>query len=317
MYLIDTGTTDPYFNIAAEEFFFRGHEEELVILYINSPSIIVGKHQNAYEEINYSYVRTNGLPVIRRISGGGTVYHDGGNLNFTFMAGSDQGRQVNFARFIKPVNDFLRLYGVDPEVGVKNEVRAGGLKFSGNAEHVFRNRVLHHGTLLFSSKLDNLGAALKRGNARFESRSVASNRTDVGNLDALMPAISSIEMLKDKLSDFLVNLYPGSSYKQIDSSERVKISSLADEKYRSWEWNFGYGPSYSITNTFASGAITFNIRLWVEKGIIIRGEISSPNGILPLSDKLAGIYHRYEDLRKFFNGQNFSIDNENLYRFFG
>ena len=316
MYLIDTGTESPYFNIASEEYFFREMGDNLMLLYINSPSIIVGKHQNVYEEINLKFVKERSIPVIRRISGGGTVYHDPGNLNFTFMVNTEHGKQVNFNRFISPVNKFLEEYGIIPEVGKKNEVRAGGLKFSGNAEHVFRNRVMHHGTILFSSVLEDLGSALLRGSAIFKSRSVQSNRTSVGNIGESIRGISSAKMLKKEMFKFMESYFPGSEYKNLSDSDRDNIMKLAERKYMSWEWNYGYGPPYELSNQVDIEGRDYDVMLKVEKGVITDSLIFSGKEIHPLSLKMRGLYHRFDDISKFFRSENINIDIDNLLRFF-
>lgn len=316
MYLIDTGTDNPYFNIAAEEYLFSGFRDDLLILYVNSPSIIVGKHQNVYEEVNFQYVREKSLPVIRRISGGGTVYHDHGNLNFTFMVNTEDGKQVNFSRFIKPVNDFLKNLGIIPEVGIKNEVRAGGLKFSGNAEHVFRSRVMHHGTILFSSLLDDLGTSLARGKASFKSRSVQSNRTRVGNLSGYLPDISSTAMLMEEMSAFMKSYFPGSQQRELTSGEREIIDELADRKYKSWDWNYGYGPSYELSNQVIIEGIKYDLLLKVEKGRIVESRIASGPNIHPLSGLMAGVCHRYNDICRLLESENITIEEDSLIGFF-
>lgn len=317
MYLIDTGTTDPYFNIAAEEYLFRNWADDLLILYINSPSIIVGKHQNALEEINLRYVNERGLPVIRRISGGGTVYHDRGNLNFTFIVGTDYGKQVNFRRFIDPINTFLGSYGIKTEVGEKNEVRSGGLKFSGNAEHVFRNRVLHHGTILFSSDLAELSTALKRGQATFTGKSVQSNRTSVGNISGKLAGIDSTEKLKDAIFSFIGSYYPMASKRNLEPGEISAVNRLADEKYRGWDWNFAYGPAYEISNLLEISGAGYQVWLKVEKGIIREGSLTVEGEDMNATDFLVGIPHRLEEVRRRLDEMNIEIDGENMYRLFG
>ena len=154
MLILDSPYTDPRYNIAAEEYLLKETGEDYAFFYINEPSIIIGKHQNAYAEVNLDYVRQNHIKVIRRISGGGTVWHDRGNLNFSFILKGEEGKQVNFRGYAQPVVDFLDELGVEASFGPRNEILVGDLKISGNAEHIHRKRVLHHGTLLFDSDLD-------------------------------------------------------------------------------------------------------------------------------------------------------------------
>jgi lipoate-protein ligase A len=317
MLLIDTGSTDPFFNIATEEFLFKNRQEDLLMLYINNPSIIIGKHQNPFEEINYQFITEKDLPVIRRMSGGGTVYHDMGNLNFTFMVNSETGKQVNFKKFIEPVVGFMADYGIVSEVGEKNEVRSGGLKYSGNAEHVFRNRVLHHGTILFSSELDNLRGALKRGDAIFESRSVKSNRTSVGNLIGQIREIDTTEDLKKAFLEYLIKLDPGSARKSLDIDEIVSINEIAESKYKGWDWNYAYGPDYKLTNTIEVSGRVCEVVLQVENGIIIECRISDGEFVHPLSTHLKGVRHTIEEINQIVRIEKVELVENEIYRLFG
>ena len=149
---------------------------------INDPSVIIGKHQAAHREVNTKFVTENKIPVIRRISGGGTVFHDQGNLNFTFIRQSEEGKQVDFRKYTRPVIDFLVSLGIDAKFEGKNDIKVDGLKISGNAEHVHRNRVLHHGTLLFSSSIDMLRNSIRTDKSCYTTRAVGSNPSSVMNL---------------------------------------------------------------------------------------------------------------------------------------
>lgn len=316
MYLFDTGTIDPYLNIASEEYFFRNNNDDLVLIYINSPSVIVGKHQNVFEEINYRFIIENNIPVIRRISGGGTVYHDHGNINFTFIRNAEYGKQVDFKRFIEPINIFFRERGLDPEVGEKNEIRVDGLKFSGNAEHLFRNRILHHGTILFSSDMKNLRESLRKGDAIFRSRSVQSNRTSVGNLAGHLPLIESTDSLKAELESFLLSYFPDSVMRKPGIEETESIIKLADEKYHRWEWNYGYGPAYEITNNVIISGLQCQVSMSVERGIVTVCTISGQDRFKTLPIMFKGVPHRLADFAAVFKKANIEIDTNNLYRFF-
>src|SRR5450759_4199757 len=174
MFCINLNTNDPFFNLAIEEYLLKNSKEEYLILGINKPSVIIGKHQSAHREVDTKFVLENNIPVIRRISGGGSVFHDNGNLNFTFICQSEDGKQVDFRKYTKPVIEFLLSLGLETKFEGGNDLKIDGLKISGNAEHVHRNRVLHHGTLLFSTSLDMLRNALRKDSSHYTTRAVES-----------------------------------------------------------------------------------------------------------------------------------------------
>ncbi len=161
MLCIHHHSTDPYFNIATDEYIFKHLDEDCFMLWQNDNAIIVGKHQNTLAEINLDYVKEKDIKVVRRLSGGGAVYHDLGNLNFTFTRTSDKEDMVDFRRYTKPVLEVLQGLGIDAKFEGRNDLTIEGKKFSGNAEHVFKNKVMHHGTLLFSSEMKDVSGALK------------------------------------------------------------------------------------------------------------------------------------------------------------
>jgi len=273
-FIVDTESFDPYFNLAAEEYIFRRFSDEFVLLYINSDSVIIGKHQNAYEEINLKHILDLKIPVLRRISGGGSVFHDMGNLNFTFIGNRREGRQVNFAEQTRPVMNFLKEQGLEPWLGDKNEIRLSDWKFSGNAEHFFKNRVLHHGTLLFSSQLSQLGEALKQGSGVYKSRAVKSNRTNVGNLAPQLAGINDVFAFRDSLSEFMIKSRQDLSIYKLNHEDKAEINKLIEERYKSDEWNYSYGPDYSFCKTFLFEGSSIKLDLEVKKGSIIDIQIS-------------------------------------------
>lgn len=292
--LIDIASFDPTFNLAAEEYLFRNFSEDIIFLYINSPSVIIGKHQNAYEEINLEFVLQNNIPVVRRLSGGGSVFHDKGNLNFTFIRNRQSGSQVSFREHTRPLIEFLVKEGLSPSLGDKNEIREGGLKFSGNAEHFFKSRVLHHGTLLFSSQLEELGAALRQGSGIYKSRAVKSNRTEVRNLKPLLSNTDDIFELKTRLTAFLAGLEDETDHYIFKKEEILKIEDLAGSKYRNDDWNYGYGPDYSFRNSIVFEDASTEIYLEVEKGRITKLNIDGKRELGDVAAKLLGEKHLFD-----------------------
>ena len=152
------------------------------MLWQSEDSVVVGKHQNAMAEINYRFLQREGVPVARRLSGGGTVFHGDGNVNFTYLINGEKGKLIDFRRFVSPVVDYLATLGIPAEIGTRNDILVEGLKVSGNAEHVYRSRVLHHGTLLFGANLERPNMAIQVVPGRFTDRAVQSNRSKVTNI---------------------------------------------------------------------------------------------------------------------------------------
>ncbi|MBC8321202.1 MAG: lipoate--protein ligase [Bacteroidetes bacterium] len=267
MKLIIRKNIDPYFNIAAEEHFLKTFSDDIIMVWQSSPSVIVGKHQNTMAEINLNYVNKHNIPVIRRISGGGTVYHDEGNINYSIITSSENREQlVNFKSFTKPVIGFLDSLGLKTVFEGKNNLTIDGKKFSGNSAHVFKNRILNHGTLLFNANLDNLEAAICPGNFSISDKAVKSIRANVTNLlDQLREPIS-IEIFTDKLISYFRNYFNIDSITQLSGNDETSIAELVETKYKLWDWNYGYSPKYNYT--YENGGIKINIE--INKGIIER-----------------------------------------------
>jgi lipoate-protein ligase A len=302
MICIQSSFTDPRFNLAAEEYLLKKTGQEFFILYRNDPSVIIGKHQNALAELNLPYVNEHGIDVVRRISGGGTVYHDRGNLNYCFIRQGIKGQLVDFIKHTQPLIDFLASLGLQAEFDGRNSLLLRGKKISGNAEHVYRDRVLHHGTLLFSSDLDCLSGALKVTAGRYRDKSIRSLRSPVANLADHMEEAMDINTLTERFMDYIKSTHPhesaGYEYTEGDLEE---IGSLVEEKYGRWEWNYGYSPEYIFKKTVLVSGQTLKIRLEVERGIIrgagISGEL--PDGGVPgqLEKELIGRPHSLQALR--------------------
>ena len=267
MLIVHRPHTDPYFNIAAEEYFLKNFREDIFMLWQSEASIIVGKHQNTLAEINYPYVKENKIPVIRRISGGGTVFHELGNLNFTFIQNGEKGKMVNFRKFTDPMIAVLNEVGVPAVFEGKNDLRVKGRKISGNAEHVYKDRVLHHGTLLFSSQLDDLGKALKVKPDRFTDKAVKSNRGTVVNIRDFLKKPMEIEEFRNRI---IKHIYQGniSAFYKMTADDIWGIEKLKDEKYASWKWNFGYSPNYSFSGFVPVNDSEIGFVVHVKKGLV-------------------------------------------------
>ncbi|MDY0196633.1 MAG: lipoate--protein ligase [Tenuifilaceae bacterium] len=270
MLCIKSLSLNPYFNIAAEEYLLRSFTEDIFCVYRNSPSVIVGKHQNAIAEINFVYAQKNGIDVVRRISGGGAVYHDLGNVNFCFIRNGELGALVDFKGFTKPIVEMLSSLGIEAKFEGNNSLTVNGLKVSGNAEHVFKQRVMHHGTLLFSTELSVLASMLYVSEERYSSeRAVKSVRSSTVNISDFLTNGFLVEQFADYLFNFIVersNIATEYSFNQHDNSQ---IQTLINEKYSKWEWNFGYSPTYSLNRIITLDNQSLEVNLIVEKGVIV------------------------------------------------
>ncbi len=278
MRLIQNICTDPFFNLALEEYLLKEVPFESFMLWSSQPSIVVGKHQNALSEVNYPFVYENDIIVARRLSGGGTVFHGQGNLNFTFIRNGEPGRLIDFMKHTAPIIDFLNSLGVAARFEGKNDLRVHGHKISGNAEHVFKNRVLHHGTLLFDADLTSLADAIRVMPGRYVDKSVQSVRSRVANIVDFLPEPFGFDEFRNRLTSWLKDYFARDNGRdsqireltayQLSESEKEFIRQLADEKYSRREWIYGYSPEYSFTGKASVNGNDLSLRLKVKKGVI-------------------------------------------------
>ncbi len=302
--------TDPYLNIAAEEYFVKHTTEDMCMIWINERSVIIGKHQNAYAEINYPYVRAFQIPVIRRISGGGAVYHDSGNVNFTFIHKTDKTNQVDFKRFTSIIVNFIQSFEIEVNTNKRNSIFAGNLKFSGHAEHIFHDRVLHHGTILFNTDLEKLQNCLTP-EKEYHGKAMASVRADVGNIAPLLSETIDINQFAERLVNWLIDFYPGSKSYTIQPDEIIAINQLSETKYKTWQWNFGYSPAYlfQVNIPLITGFLPISIK--VENGKIIQINLPDEPVNNPLSQVLknmTGVLHKEEEIDKFVENYQSSLE---------
>lgn len=296
---INQSSTDPYFNLAAEEYFLKNFQEDFFMLWRSKPSVVVGKHQNALSEINHTFVRDNNIPVARRLSGGGTVFHDPGNVNFTFIRNVKDISEVNFKVFTVPVVAALKKLGIEAYTTGRNDLLIDGKKISGNAEHVHKNRVLHHGTLLFDSHLEALKGALKVDLTKFEDKAVQSNRSEVTNIANYLSNPISVEEFTGFLYSEICGTYPDFRVYEPTSEDIAAIEKLREEKYQTWDWIFGYSPRYRYTNSIETANGVISVGLLVEKGriseVVFSGEIQEEIA-QKLAETLMGCRHELEEI---------------------
>jgi len=285
--------TNPFLNIAAEEYFIQNCTQDMCMLWINEPSIIIGKHQHTYSEINFSFVKKNNIPVIRRISGGGTVFHDLGNINFSFIQHVNSQNKVDFNRFTAIIINLFSDLGINARLGKRNSIYIGDYKVSGHAEHLFKNKILHHGTILFDTNLDMLNECLNPQRV-FTTKALESVRSEVANVKSLLNENETTASFISKLQTWLLKYYPQSIEYIIPIEEYKIIVELAEKKYSSWEWNYGYSPAYSFDILINNTSIQF----FVTNGIII--EIKSESiEIQRIFEPLRTKRHCESEIRQF------------------
>lgn len=297
-------STNPFFNLALEEYAIKylDPQEDYVILWQNRPSVIIGRHQNTLEEINHEYVKENNIQVVRRLSGGGAVYHDLGNLNFTFITTRDEGQGPDFRKFTLPVIKALARLGVKAELSGRNDLVIDGKKFSGNAQYFYQNRVLHHGTILYDSDLDVVQKVLNVKTEKIASKGIKSVRSRVTNIKEYLTSDLSVEKFKELL---LKTLLEGEEEKQeliLTEKDRAKIEEIMQKRYATWEWNYGQSPPFNFKKSrrFPGGSI--EVRLDVKKGIIesckIYGDFFGTREVEEFEKLFLGVPYREEDINK-------------------
>ncbi|MBG9443234.1 lipoate--protein ligase [Cytobacillus firmus] len=308
LFIDNQGITDPRINLAIEEYALKNLdiEETYLLFYINEPSIIIGKNQNTVEEINTEYVEDNGIHVVRRLSGGGAVYHDLGNLNFSFITKDDGDSFHNFQKFTEPVTEALQKLGVNAELSGRNDLMAEGRKISGNAQFSTKGRMFSHGTLLFDSEIESVVSALKVKKDKIESKGIKSIRSRVANISEFLDEKITIEEFRTLL---LKNIFGDLSeipeYKLTDE-DWERIHQLSRERYQNWDWNYGRSPKFDLQHSYRFPVGQIDIRLNVTKGKIegckIYGDFFGVGDVSEIENKLTGIRYEKSEVEKALEG---------------
>jgi lipoate-protein ligase A len=302
MHCIISDQTDPYFNLASEEVLLKSGREDVFLMYRNRPSVVVGKHQNTLAEISLPYVLEHGILVARRISGGGAVFHDLGNINFAFITTGKEGDLVNYPKFMQPVIDAMGKAGLEVNLGERNELLLGNRKISGTASHVYKHRVLHHGTLLFSSDIRSLASALKVKPGKFEDRAVKSIRSEITNISEHLVDKMDVVDFQQMIYGNILDTMDGATEYHYSRSDLNEIRKLRNSKFSSWQWVFGYSPKYQFNKSLQTGSGRITIHMNVEKGIIrevnIEGDFLGIKDIRALEEMIVGSIHDPETLRQ-------------------
>jgi len=288
---------DPAINFAIEEHCFKhlNPSREVVLTYVNRPSVIIGRHQNAFDQVNLGVVRKEGIPVIRRRSGGGAVYHDCGNLNFAFIGRYDHSLFLNYQRILLPVIHALGDLGISATFSAPNQILVGNKKVSGNSQYSNMKRMVSHGTLLYGTDLETLQTVLTPDLEVVYSRGVRSEPRPVGNLSEYLDSETTFADFRGRFTRRLAHIYGEKTPLQLAPSDWEDIHDLARRKYRSWEWNYGRSPEFTAVCLWENSRVFID----VAKGIVqtVRGvdDGLSPGVLSELRERLVG--RRFSDVQ--------------------
>ncbi|MBR5236604.1 MAG: lipoate--protein ligase [Clostridia bacterium] len=309
MLFIENKSTDPYFNLAAEEFLMNELSEEVFMLWRNAHTIVIGRNQNTLAEINYDYVKDKGIHVVRRMSGGGAVFHDLGNINFTFIMNSGDDFS-NYAKFTQPVIDFLQSLGANAALRGRNDLVIAEKKISGNAQYMHKNRILHHGTLLYDTEQSHLAEALRVSEDKIKSKGIQSVRSRVTNIRPYLNESLSPEAFIERFKDYMTKMVADCQYYDLQPHV-ADIQRLRDEKYATWDWNFGYSPKYTYhkKKRFSFGEVEVHLDInssSVIESAKVSGDFFSKKPIEELEAALCNRHHEPKEVLKAFSCQEIS-----------
>ncbi|MBF0713518.1 lipoate--protein ligase [Gemella sp. GH3] len=304
MIYIETNSNDPKFNTAVEFYAFNelAKQDDVFILWINKPCIVVGKNQNTTEEINQKYCDDNGIEIIRRVSGGGAVYHDLNNLNYTIISNGRSGEAFDFKSFSQPVLDALDSLGVSASFTGRNDLEIDGKKFCGNAQYVRSGRIMHHGCLMFDVDTSVLSEALKVSKDKIESKGIKSVRSRVTNIKKHLPNKDmTVIDFKTALKKYMNDKYDMEDY-TFNEEDLISIKKIQSEKNDSWDWVYGKNPEFNIKRNrrLPTGKIEANIQ--VDNGIISNvkffGDFFGVMDVEDIAQKLIGVKYSKLDVTK-------------------
>ena len=291
VYYLETRSTDPYYNLAFEEYVLTYRTEgDYLLLWQNDNTVVVGRNQNTAEEINADFVEAHHIRVVRRGTGGGAVYHDLGNLNYSFITDAGEKEKLSFARFTEPVVKALCDLGLSASASGRNDILVDGCKVSGTAQRLSGDRVLHHGTLLFDSDPSLVAGALTVHPEKFQSKSAKSVRARIGNIRSFLRE----DMTLPAFWEYLRTALAQGAFQEttLTEEELREVQRLRDEKYATWDWNYGKSPAYDMVNhrRFAGGTLEvhMNVRSGVIREIAFSGDFLSRRELTPVTEALCG-----------------------------
>lgn len=310
MIYVPNENTDPRINLAIETYLLQEFktDEPILLFYINQPSIIIGRNQNTLEEINKEYVDEKGILVVRRLSGGGAVYHDFGNLNYSFIMPDDGNSFRDFRKFTEPVIAALHELGVaGAELKGRNDLVIDDQKFSGTAMYATNGRMFAHGTLMLDSDINEVVKALKVRKDKIESKGIKSIRSRVTNIKPYLPADKQNLTTQEFRHEILLKIFGVDSEDKIEKYELTdhdweRINAISAEKYRNWDWNYGKSPAFNLERRLRFPIGSVEVRMNVEDGLIkqvkIYGDFFGLGEIKDVEDALTGVRYERADLEK-------------------
>ncbi len=316
MNLLISTNSDPYWNLATEEFLLKNSEENFIFLYINRPTVVIGKHQITQKEINTGFTKSNNILIARRLSGGGTVFHDEGNLNFSFIRSIKPGENSSYQPISQSIHDFLITLGIAVSYNERNDFVVSGKKISGSAMHLYKNRLLAHNTLLVNCHLPSLSKSLKGNIERFTDKSISSVRSEVMNLTEAEPSLS-ISNLISNYTHYISQHAPHLVTYDLTVSDKSSISELSLKKYSTTDWIYNYSPKYIYRNSISINERVLAYSLEIEKGVIkniLTEPLNEPTESMRLIlNSLLQLEHNPDSLTKWLNSGIKSTLKEQLF----
>lgn len=302
MIVIENNANNPYYNHALETYFLKETNEDVFILWRNRPSVLIGSNQNTLAEINQTFIKDHNIDVVRRLSGGGTVFCDLGNINFTFISSKSSDGSHDFATFAKPVVEALRSLGANATFTGRNDITIDGMKVSGNAQYHYKKRLLHHGTLLYDGNLKDLVGAIKPRPEKLKSKGIQSVRSRVTNIRPHINQPMDVMAFKNYVQKYIQDLYHLDAVYTLNDEEEKAVLKIQKELFETYEWNYGKSPAtqldYCVKHTFGLVEYYIDIKKGLIKSLKIRGDFFGEESIEPLEDLLTECRFEPESIHK-------------------
>lgn len=301
MLFLNLETTDPYYNLAVEEYLMKYKSEPIFMLWSNEKCVVIGKNQNAYKEINFDLVKEHNIKVVRRQSGGGAVFHDIGNFNFTFIYNNAKEDFANFTKFVQPLVELLNELGVNAKVSGRNDILIDECKISGNAQYNYHDRLLHHGTVIYSLEYSDVMKVLNVDEEKIKSKGISSVKSRITNVIEHMPIKLSIEEFKEKLISKIQLKHPELVNYQL-TSEDLEIVKQIEEKNNSWEYIYGQNPKFEISHKkYVPNVGMIEVYLNIKKGLIQEikffGDFFALKDLSEFEKKFIGVKYNSQDIK--------------------